>query len=293
MQISHALTQAVGPQLTRLEAQMLMLHTLGQDVHQRAWLMAHDQDLLDASTLARFEAACQRRAAGEPLAYITGQKEFFGLTLAVDARVLDPRPDTETLVEWALDCLQGLPAPRLLDLGTGSGAIALAIAHARPDAQVTALDASPDALIVAQTNARQLGLNVQFVQGHWFDAKEPLLHVFDLIVSNPPYIADADPHLAALTHEPLSALASGHDGLDDIRTIVAQAPAHLAGGGWLLLEHGHDQAPAVVELLTQAGFDEVQSHHDIAGIARCTGGQYPAHRQRGLAKAGTDPISVK
>ncbi len=289
MQISHAIAQVIGTALTRLEAQMLMLHTLGQGLHQRAWLLLHDQDKLDATTWMHFQGLCQRRMAGEPLAYITGQKEFHGLTLQVDARVLDPRPDTETLVEWALTCLQGLAAPRVLDLGTGSGAIALAVAHARPDAQVTALDASHDALAVAQANAQRLGLNVRFVHGHWLDTAAPLPHVFDLIVSNPPYIPDADPHLAALTHEPLSALASGPDGLDDIRTIVAQAPAHLSDGGWLLLEHGHDQAVAVTELLTQAGWSKVQSHHDIAGIARCTGGQYLA----GLAMGCKDPISVK
>jgi len=289
MHIAHAIAHAIRPALTRLEAQMLMLHTLGQGLHQRAWLLVHDQDTLDAPTLARFEALCQRRAAGEPLAYITGQKEFHGLTLSVDARVLDPRPDTETLVDWGLACVQGVSAPHLLDLGTGSGAIALALAHARPDAQVTALDASSAALDVARANAQRLGLNVQWLLGHWLGDKAQFPRPFDLIVSNPPYIPDADPHLAALSHEPRSALASGPDGLDDIRTIVQQAPAHLVDGGWLLLEHGHDQAARVSELLTQAGLHEVQSHHDIAGIARCTGGQYRAT----LAMGCRDPISVK
>lgn len=280
MQIALALAQVATPALTRLEAQMLLLHTLGQPLHDRAWLLAHDQDRLDAPTLARFHTACQRRTAGEPLAYITGQKEFFGLTLSVDTRVLDPRPDTETLVDWALACMHGLPAPRVLDLGTGSGAIALALAHARPDARVMAVDASHEALAVAQANATRLQLPVAFLRGNWLETETPLPHEFDLIVSNPPYIADADPHLAALTHEPLSALASGPDGLADIRTIVAQAPAWLAPGGWLLLEHGHDQAAAVARLLAQAGLHEMQSRADLAGIARCTGAKLAPGLQR-------------
>ena len=206
------------------------------------------------------------------MAYLTGVKEFYGLPLHIDARVLDPRPDTETLVDWALEVLAPLPAPRVLDLGTGSGAIALAVQHQRPQAQVSAVDASQDALAVAQTNATRLGLAVRFHQGHWLQG---MAGTFDAIVSNPPYIAAADPHLAALTHEPLQALASGADGLDDIRTIVAQAPAHLAPGGWLLLEHGWDQAGAVRTLLEAAGFGQVQSRKDLAGIGRCSGGQWP------------------
>ena len=175
-------------------------------------------------------------------------------------------------MDWALETIAPLPAPRLLDLGTGSGAIALALQHQRQGAQVLAVDASPDALAVAQANATRLGLAVRFQHGHWLQGVEGL---FDVIVSNPPYIAAQDPHLAALTHEPLQALASGADGLEDIRAIVAQAPAHLPPGGWLLLEHGWDQAERVRALLAAAGFGQVQSRTDLAGIARCSGGQWP------------------
>ena len=174
-------------------------------------------------------------------------------------------------LDWALELLAPCAAPRIADLGTGSGAIALALQSQRPDAQVLAVDASADALDVAQANAVRLGLPVRFVHSHWLDG---VAGPFDAIVSNPPYIRADDPHLAALTHEPLSALASGADGLDDIRTITAQAPARLAPGGWLLLEHGWDQADAVQTLLRAAGFSDVGSRHDLAGIARCTGGRW-------------------
>jgi len=258
--------------LPRLEAQMLVLLACGQNTHQRAWLLTHDGDVLSQAQLATLQTTLARRLAGEPMAYITGVKEFFGLPLQVDARVLDPRPDTETLVDWALEVIAPLASPRVVDLGTGSGAIALALQSQRADAQVLAVDASADALAVAQANAQRLGLPVRFQHGNWLHGVEG---IFDAIVSNPPYIAAADPHLAALTHEPLQALASGSDGLDDIRTIVAQAPARLASGGWLLLEHGYDQAEAVQALLVAQGFAQVQSRNDLAGIARCTGGQWP------------------
>jgi release factor glutamine methyltransferase len=211
--------------------------------------------------------------AGEPVAYLTGRKEFYGLPLQVDARVLDPRPDTETLVDWALEVMAPLASPRVVDLGTGSGAIALALQSQRADAQVLAVDASTDALAVAQANGERLGLPVRFQAANWLAGVEGM---FDAIVSNPPYIASADPHLAALTHEPLQALASGSDGLDDIRTIVAQAPNHLRAGGWLLLEHGYDQAEAVQALLLAQGFHQVQSRTDLAGVDRCTGGRWMA-----------------
>lgn len=270
--LAQSLTQARTLGLERIDAQMLLLHALARPDAGRAWLLAHDTDALEPAVHEAFMALCRRRAAGEPVAYLTGRKEFYGLQLAIDARVLDPRPDTETLVDWALEVIAPLPAPRVLDLGTGSGAIALALQHQRPMAQVLAVDASADALAVAQANAQRLALPVRFALGHWLDSVEGR---FDAIVSNPPYIAAADPHLAALTHEPLQALASGADGLDDIRTIVAQAPAHLAPGGWLLLEHGHDQAEAVGALLRAQGFAQVHSRNDLAGIARCTGGQWP------------------
>ena len=269
--LAQTLAGAQSQGLARIDAQLLLLHALGRTDANRAWLLAHDSDVPGAEAQARFAALCQRRLNGEPVAYLTGVKEFYGLTLQVDARVLDPRPDTETLVDWALQVLAPLPAPRVLDLGTGSGAIALALKHERPTAQVSAVDASADALAVATANAARLQLPVQFQQGCWLDN---ISASFDAIVSNPPYIAAADPHLQALLHEPLQALASGADGLDDIRTIVAQAPARLAPGGWLLLEHGWDQASAVRTLLQESGFAAVQNRKDLAGIVRCSGGQW-------------------
>jgi len=279
LSIAQCLAQAHSWGLPRLDAQMLLLHSLGRPLHDRAWLLAHDSEWLNPQQRAVWQAALQRRLAGEPMAYITGRKEFYGLTLAIDERVLDPRADTETLVEWALAVL---PAPssqpqslRILDLGTGSGAIALALQHARPDAQVWAVDASEAALSVARANAAHLKLAVQFIVSDWFAQVAEVEGVFDLIVSNPPYIAESDPHLAALRHEPLQALASGPDGLADQRRIVSAAQKHLSPGGWLLLEHGFDQAEAVRILLAQAGFSQVQSQTDLAGHARCSGGQKP------------------
>lgn len=271
--VKGALAQARALGLDRTDAQVLLLHVLKRPLHDRAWLIAHDTDALPAPACETFHNLCQRRRQGEPVAYLVGQREFHGLMLQVDARVLDPRPDTETLVDWALDCLQNLPAPKVLDLGTGSGAIALAIQHRRPDAQVWALDASTDALDVARANALRLQLPVHFVQGHWLQSWSVNPERFDLIVSNPPYIRADDPHLAALTHEPLSALASGPDGLDDIRQIVAQAPMRLSPQGWLLLEHGWDQAADVAQLLQSHGYLNVQHRQDLQGIDRCTGGQ--------------------
>lgn len=284
------LRQAQASGLERVDAQILLLHSLQRPQHDRAWLLAHDSDTLTPVQVAAWQDALQRRLQGEPVAYITGRKDFFGLTLTVDARVLDPRPDTETLVEWALTCLpefktetrsESTPAPsngspRILDLGTGSGAVALALQHTRPDATVWAVDASEDALAVARANAARLQLGVQFIASDWLNAVD-IQHTgrFDLIVSNPPYVADGDPHLAALTHEPLQALTSGPDGLDDIRRIIAQAPACLAPGGWLLLEHGWDQAVPVQALLREAGFEQVQSRRDLGGMERCTGAAMP------------------
>jgi len=272
-----AAAQTLG--LDRLDAQLLLLHALGKPGDARAWLLAHDTDVLPQQAAENFRAMCLRRVAGEPLAYIVGEKEFFGLALRVDARVLVPRPDTETLVEWALECLRapGVPAaPSVLDLGTGSGAIALAIAHSLQadgrQGKVTAVDASADALEVARGNAARLGLKLDFIESHWL---EKVGGHFHLIVSNPPYIASADPHLEALAYEPLAALAAGEDGLDDIRAIARQAPDSLLPGGWLLLEHGYDQAEAVCALLAREGFVQVQSRLDLAGIARCSGGLWP------------------
>lgn len=271
MTLAQSLQRAQTLGLARIDAQLLHLHALGRDPHDRAWLLAHDNDTLPADVTLQLEDLLHRRLAGEPIAYITGLKEFFGLSLQVDARVLDPRPDTETLVEWALALLPDHTPLRVLDLGTGSGAVALAVQHQRPACTVTAVDASADALAVASANAQRLKLPVHCVLSHWMDA---VPGPFELIVSNPPYVADDDPHLAALTHEPLGALTSGHDGLDDIRQIIAQAPSRLVQGGWLLLEHGWDQAAPVQALLRKAGFAQVQSRKDLAGMDRCTGGQW-------------------
>jgi release factor glutamine methyltransferase len=270
--VAECLRQAHALGLSRVDAQILLLHAMARPLHDRAWLLAHDTDLLITAQQHSWDQALQRRLQGEPVAYITGRKDFFGLTLNVDARVLDPRPDTEILVEWALELLPVDQPARVLDLGTGSGAVALALQHQRPAAQVMAVDASADALAVASANAQRLNLPVNCVLSHWMDA---VPGQFELIVSNPPYVAEGDPHLAYLTHEPLSALTSGTDGLDDIRQIIAQAPGRLAPGGWLLLEHGWDQAAPVQALLREAGFVQVQSRRDLAGIERCTGAVVP------------------
>ena len=287
--VRQALLCARQAGLDRLDAQVLLLHRLGRAPHDRAWLIAHDTDALVPAAARDFLALCARRLQSEPVAYLIGQREFHGLELQVDARVLDPRPDTETLVDWALEALAGTEAPRVIDLGTGSGAIALALQHRRPDAWVWALDASADALAVACANADRLGLPVRFVRGSWMedwsarqaeatasDMGQALPGHFDLIVSNPPYIRADDPHLAALKHEPLSALASGADGLDDLRLIVAQAREHLLPGGWLLLEHGWDQGDEVAGLLAAQGYGNIQHRLDLAGRVRCTGGRLAA-----------------
>lgn len=267
-----ALGERLG--LPRIEAQMLLLHVLDRQTHDRAWLLTHDDWQVEDAAVQRFQALSMRRLAGEPIAYLTGHKEFHGLTLGIDARVLDPRPDTETLVAWALDLMPENTRLRVLDLGTGSGAIALALAHARPLAEVWAVDASADALAVAQDNARRLGLQLIFRCGDWL---APVTNEqFELIVSNPPYIAENDAHLANLVHEPQQALVSGIDGLDALRTISATAPAHLTSDGWLLLEHGWDQAIPVRSLLHGAGLTDVMSRTDLAGLERCSGGRKSA-----------------
>ncbi|HEX6708210.1 MAG TPA: peptide chain release factor N(5)-glutamine methyltransferase [Albitalea sp.] len=273
--VGDALTQARRRGVDRLDAQLLLAQGLGRP---RAWLLAHDDHVLTPPQSAAFAAAVERRARGEPLAYIVGEKEFRGLLLAVDDRVLVPRPDTETLVAWALELLNAAPlapldAPQVVDLGTGSGAIALAVAQACPRARVCALDASPDALAVARLNGQRLALAVEWLPSHWWDGIGR--RRFHLALSNPPYVADDDHHLAALQHEPQMALRAGPDGLDAIRAIVAGAADHLEPGGWLLLEHGHDQSAAVQALLRDAGFEAVQSRHDLAGIARCSGARAP------------------
>ncbi len=279
--VQAALALALAHGLDRVDAQLSLCQLLQRN---RAWLLAHGDAPLSLDHNAVWRDWMARRQAGEPLAYLVGEKEFFGLSLQVSPAVLVPRPDTETLVDWALDLIRALrthqPHPgqplRAVDLGTGSGAIALALAaHGGPMA-ITATDASPAALATALANAQRLGLHVQGAQGSWF---APLAgQRFHLIVSNPPYIAEGDPHLAALTHEPTSALTAGPDGLADLRQICAQAPAHLLPGGWLVLEHGWDQAAAVAELMRLAGLQQIGHRRDLGGVLRCTAGKWPDRR---------------
>lgn len=273
--VAQLLAQARRQGLTRLDAQLLLAHRLGRP---RAWLIAHDDDAVDAHTAARYAADCAERARGVPVAYLVGEREFHGLMLQVTPAVLVPRPDTEVLVDWALELLDGPLAnraePEVADLGTGSGAIALAVKHACPRVHMLALDASVPALAVAQENARRLGLDLAFLHGDWLSGLAG--RRFDLLLSNPPYIDGDDPHLAALQSEPASALTPGADGLADLRRIAGQAPAHLNPGGWLLLEHGHTQADAVAAALASAGFSTITTRNDLAGLSRCTGGQWGA-----------------
>lgn len=271
--IAQAIADFQVQGLDPTDIRMLVLHALGQPTHARAWLLAHDTDTLGHDVLHTLQTLAHRRLAGEPVAYLVGRKEFFGLDLQVDPGVLVPRPDTETLVEWALEVLQKHRQARVVDLGTGSGAIALAIKSHRPDLLVDAVDFSQAALDVAQRNAQRLNLDVRFQQGSWLGGTQG---TYQTIVSNPPYICENDEHLPALRFEPLQALTSGSDGLDDIRVIIDQARTRLQPGGWLLLEHGYDQASAVRTLLSMAGFSGVQSREDLAGIERCSGGQWLA-----------------
>ena len=271
MSLQQALAAAAALGLERLDAQLLLLHVLGRGQAERAWLLAHDTDVLAPGIDTAYLKLCERRVAAEPLAYIIGRKEFFGLDLMVDSRVLVPRADTETLVEWSLGVIGDLLSPKVIDLGTGSGAIALAIKKSKRGARVEAVDQSAAALEVAAANAQAMSLEIAFRQASWLAGAGGPYH---LIVSNPPYVADRDPHLASLRHEPVSALAAGRDGLQDIRAIVNQAPAYLRPGGWLLLEHGWDQAESVRGLLAAAGFRAVASRRDLAGIERCSGGKW-------------------
>ena len=273
--VQQALAQAAATGLDSLDAQWLLAHLLQQP---RTWLRSHADAPLPCAIAVAFTSGCQRLGQGEPLAYLLGEQGFHGLLLQVTPAVLVPRPDTETLVDWALALLPSLAtldnaSPRVLDLGTGSGAVALAVAHGWPAAQISATDVSPAALAVAQANARRLALTVDFAVGDWWQAV-PAGRQFELLLSNPPYIAGNDPHLPALRHEPLHALTPGGDGLGALTAIISGAPAHLASGGWLLLEHGWDQAAAVAALLQQAGFGHISSRADLAGRPRCSGGRW-------------------
>ena len=270
--IAWALAHARAIGVDRLDAQVLIARQLGRS---RAWLLAHDDaPLADSAALLEL---LSRRAAGEPLAYLIGEREFHGLLLHVTPDVLVPRPDTETLVDWALELLGVIDTPTAIDLGTGSGAIALALKHACPRAQVHASDASAAALVVARGNGERLGLRIAWHEGDWWQALDPALE-FDLALANPPYIAAGDPHLAALRHEPVSALVAQKAGMADIERIVAGASARLKPGAWLLIEHGFDQAESVRERLLLAGFSAVMTRRDLAGQPRASGGKLAANR---------------
>ena len=280
--VAELLAEGRATGLDPVDVRVLACAALGV---KAAWLRTHDRDVAGTEAAVKLRAWFSRRAAGEPVAYLTGHREFYGLDLAVAPGVLIPRPDTELLVELALERLPGssspfkgevgreMGLPRVLDLGTGSGAIALAIKAQCPAAEVTAVDVSPEALAIARANGGRLGLPVRWREGAWFGPVKG--ETFDLIVSNPPYIVPGDPHLSQgdLRFEPTGALVGAGDGLDDIRAIVTAAPAHLAPGGWLLFEHGFDQAPACRGILAAAGFTDVQSWTDLAGIERSSGGR--------------------
>lgn len=261
---------AARAKLPANEARLLLGHVLCRPA---AWLLAHDDEVVGETALLAFAALVARRAGGEPVAYLLGQREFFGREFAVASAVLIPRPETELLVEIALAGVGRGSGARILDLGTGSGCIAITLALEIPQAQVSAVDLSAAALALAQANAERYGAQLRLRQSDWFDGLAG--ERFDLIVANPPYIAAADPHLLAgdLRHEPLAALASGADGLDAMRRIIAAAPAHLAPGGQLWLEHGYDQAEAVHGLLAAAGFADIGQHRDLAGTVRVSGGR--------------------
>lgn len=264
--VDEALALARRLGVERGDAQTLLAHLTG---HDRAWLVTHGDAPAPGAG-----AALRRLAAGEPLAHLTGWQAFHGLVLHVTPATLIPRPDTETLVDWALERLGALPgAPRVVDLGTGSGAIALAIQTACPQARVTAVDVSAEALAVARGNGQRLALAVDWRLGSWFG---PLAgERFELVVSNPPYIAGDDPHLPALRHEPLGALTPGGDGLTDLHALIDAAPQHLVPDGWLLLEHGWDQADAVAQRLAARGFVDCELRRDLGGRPRASGGRWP------------------
>lgn len=273
----------------RLDARVLAAHVLGVDT---AWLIAHDTDPLADTHVAAFESLLLRRLDGVPIAYLVGTREFYGRPFRVTPDVLIPRPDTELLVERALACIPSDQAVDVLDLGTGSGCIAITLALERPLARVTAVDRSTAALAIARHNADILNAHIEFLTSDWFAALAG--RRFDLIVSNPPYVATDDPHLARgdVRFEPLTALAAGHDGLDDLRRLIRAACDHLKPGGALLLEHGYDQADAVVELLRQHGFEQTCTLRDLGGLNRVSGGRRPGGVSRACGYTCADVLPV-
>jgi release factor glutamine methyltransferase len=277
--VATALAQARERGVARLDAQLMLARILGAP---RSALIAHDDRFVPVEAERRWADWLDRRAGGEPLAYLLGEKEFHGLKLEVNADVLVPRPETELLVDWGAQLIAATPRAAgaraglasALDLGTGSGAIALALKHLHPSLAVTASDASLPALAVARRNASRLSLAIEFVASSWWQALPG--RSFDLVVANPPYVAAADPHLDALRHEPRAALTPGGDGLGALREIVGAAPTHLNEGGWLLVEHGFDQGAAVRGLFAAAGLIDLATQRDLAGHERATGGRRPA-----------------
>ncbi|MBG6241653.1 MAG: peptide chain release factor N(5)-glutamine methyltransferase [Candidatus Symbiopectobacterium sp. Dall1.0] len=272
--VATALQQLTHSESPKRDAEILLEHVTGKG---RTFLLAFGETLLDDARLQRLSALLARRINGEPVAYLTGAREFWSLPLAVSPATLIPRPDTECLVEQSLQCMAQFSAPTVLDLGTGTGAIALALASERPDCTVTGVDVQPDAVTLAQRNAATLQLpNVQFLQGNWFEPVAPTR--FYVIVSNPPYIDAEDIHLCEgdVRFEPLSSLVAAEGGLADLRWIIQQAPQHLKNTGWLLLEHGWQQGEPVRQLLQQRGFEQVATCRDYGGNERVTLGQWPA-----------------
>lgn len=264
-----AVLKAARNKLLVAEARLLLGHVLHRD---GAWLLAHDDTALDEEAMLAFASLVARRAGGEPVAYLVGQREFYGRGFAVGTGVLIPRPETELLVDLVVAKVGAGGTADILDLGTGSGCIAITLALELPSARLTAVDASLAALDIARGNAERLGARVGWIASDWFAALGN--RRFDLIVANPPYVAEGDPHLAEgdLRSEPRAALAAGGDGLDAIRIIVGGAPGHLRPGGSLWLEHGHDQDDAVHALLADTGFAGIEQHRDLAGIVRVSGG---------------------
>jgi release factor glutamine methyltransferase len=268
--IAHALGKAKVLGLASLDAQVLLSHCMARS---RSYLIAHPDSCLADSQRQLFERLAGRRARGVPMAYLIEEKEFHGLLLQVTSKVLIPRPETEHLVDWGLEILREHRAvcgqPRVIDLGTGSGAIALAIKHSFPAARVEGIDDSSDALQVAKANGARCGLDVSFYPSDWWTETTNL--AYHLALCNPPYIAADDPHLGALKNEPRNALTTGGHGLEDLAAVIRSAPLHLQPGGWLLMEHGFDQARAVRQLFHDQGFEQTQTRRDLAGLERCTG----------------------